>query len=138
MNIRILVVGNDENVIKPEAEMLKQRGFAAYTGDASNVDEMIEEVKPHVVYFNPSAIGGKTTRIYHSLLKKMRLSRIPVVYTLAEDETYIVNKPTQRKKTRYIQDNIIDSIKLALLDDEFILNKLLKNVQKRTVDLAYM
>lgn len=132
MNIRVLVVGNSEENIQPEAEMLKNRGFVAYTGHESTVEEMIEEVKPHVVYFNAANPDSKTTRVYHTLLKKMRINHIPVVYTLAEDDAYIVNKTVSRQKKSYILDNIVDSIKIALLDESLLLNKLIKKVSRAT------
>lgn len=119
MSIRILMVGNDAQHLLPEAEMLKQRGLQVYTSTEGTVDEMVEEIKPDIVYFNPDAPGVSSTKVYHHMLDNIHFARIPVIYTLLEDDTYLVNrKRTMSKDKRsLITDNIVDGIKAALSDD---------------------
>ncbi len=117
MNVRILMVGNNEDHLLPEAEMLKQRGLQVYTSSEDCIADMIDEIKPDVVYFNPEEPGVHSTHVYHDLLNDMKHVSVPVIYTLVEDDTYIVNRKrtSSRDKRSVITDNIVDGIKAALL-----------------------
>lgn len=119
MRIRILMVGNDPQYLAPDAEMLKERGFGVYTCNDNCVSEMIEEVKPAVVFINPDNPGLSSTKVYHDLLDNIQYASLPVIYTLSEDDVYLVNRKrtASRDKRNMICDNVIDSIKTALLAD---------------------
>lgn len=119
MRIRILVVGNDYDSLVPDMEMLRDRDFAVYSCQDEAVFDMIEEVKPALVFVNPDTPGLSSTKVYHSLLDDMRFASIPVIYTLSEDDVYLVNRKrtAMRDKRNLICDNIVDGIKTALLDD---------------------
>lgn len=119
MRIRILMVGNNAEYLTPDAEMLKDRGFAVYTCDETCVNEMIDEVKPAVVFINPDNPGLVSTKVYHELLDNIHYASLPVIYTLSEDDVYLVNRKrtASRDKRNVICDNIVDSIKTALLSN---------------------
>jgi PleD family two-component response regulator len=114
------MIGNDAAYLIPDAQMLKDRGFIVYTSNEDNFDGMIEETKPDVIFVNYNNPGLNSTRIYHSILDNVKFANIPVVYTLSEDDVYLINKSRttmSRDKRNIICDNIIDSIKAALLDN---------------------
>lgn len=120
MRIRILMIGNDAAYLIPDAQMLKDRGFVVYTSNEENFEGMIAEIKPDAILVNYSNPGLNSTRVYHSILDNVQYANIPVVYTLSEDDVYLVNKSRttmSRDKRNIICDNIIDSIKTALLDN---------------------
>jgi len=113
------MVGNNAEYLAPDAEMLKERGFAVYTCSDDIVSEMIDEVKPAVVFINPDNPGLSSTKVYHELLDNIHFASLPVIYTLSEDDVYLVNRrrTASRDKRNMICDNVIDSIKTALLAD---------------------
>lgn len=113
------MVGNNAEYLAPDAEMLRDRGFAVYTCSDNIVSEMIEEIKPSVVFVNPDAPGLSSTKVYHELLDNIHYASLPVIYTLSEDDVYLVNRKrtASRDKRNMICDNVIDSIKTALLAD---------------------
>jgi DNA-binding NtrC family response regulator len=119
MRMRILMVGDDQNYMTPDAELLKERGFAVYTCSYDKVSEMISETKPALIYINSGDPGAESTNAYHGILDNIQYASLPVVYTLAEDDVYLVNKKrtASRDKRNMICDNLIDSIKTALLNN---------------------
>lgn len=137
MNIRILMVGNDAEHLFPEAVMLKERGLQVYTSSELNIDEMVDEVKPDVVYFNPDEPGTNSTKVYHHMLDSVQYSSIPVIYSLLEDDTYLVNRKRtiSRDKRNIIADNIVDGIRMALSDKLPAKNR--KSIHFKPVYLPY-
>ena len=119
MRIRVLMTGDEPKHLRAEAEMLKDRGFLVYTCDERNIDEAIPEIKPDVVFVNPHNPGLHSTKVYHELLDNIKYASIPVIYTLSEDDVYLVNRnrTASRDKRNLIADNIIDGIKSAILSD---------------------
>ena len=111
-----------------EAEMLKNRGFMVYTCEEENVDEAIAEIKPDVVFVNPHDPGLHSTKVYHQLLDNIKYASIPVIYTLSEDDVYLVNRKrtASREKRSVITDNIVDGIKSALLADSLTAKRRMK------------
>ena len=117
MALRILMTGDDYNYLNIDAEMLRQCGFAVYLCDNKQiVNELIEEVKPDVVFINSKNPDKHTTDLYHKLIDNVIYASLPVIFTLSEDDVYLVNKKrTTFKDRRYIMsDSILDAIKLAL------------------------
>ncbi|HRO41430.1 MAG TPA: hypothetical protein PL009_01255 [Flavipsychrobacter sp.] len=117
MALRILMTGNDSNLLKVDGEMLRLRGFRIYLCEKDMIlDAMIEEVKPDILFINSKVQDKQTTNLYHRLIDKITFASLPVIYTLSEDDVYLVNrKRTVMKERRYnMTDNIVDAIKMAL------------------------
>lgn len=128
MRIKILMVGSKEGV-SPDAEMLRERGFLVYSCAENTLSEMVDEIKPNVVFLNPDD-GNDSNSIdtYNTLIDNVSYASYPVIYTLSEDDVYIVNhkRTASRNKRTVISDNIMDSIKTALIGTQ----ALPKNVKK--------
>lgn len=118
MRLRILIIGDDFNYLKVDGAMLRSRGLRVYLCDKpDNVSELIGEVKPDIVFFNSKHPDNTSAEIYHALLDNIIYASLPVIYTLMEDDVYLVNrKRTAIKEHRYmISDNIIDAIKMSMM-----------------------
>lgn len=117
MALRILMTGDDMQILHIDGEMLRGRGFRVYICEHEDIlNEMVHEVKPDLVFLNSPHPGKSTTDAYHLLLDNVRHACLPVVFTLLEDDVYLVNrKRTAVKERRYLtSDNILDAIRLAL------------------------
>lgn len=116
MRLKVLLTGKDRLSQLPDAEMLRDRGMLVYRCEENSVDDMIEEVHPDVVIINPLEQSKSSSDLYNRLLSNIKYARIPLIYTLLEDDVYLVNrKRTALKGMRnFIVDNIIDGIKTAL------------------------
>src|SRR5262249_36840093 len=118
MRIRVLMVTNKQGAQHADAEMLKDRGFLVYNCTEPVLDSMIGEVKPDVVFINPEDPGLHSTKVYHDLLDDANYARIPVIYALNEDDTYLVSRRrTARNARNMMTDNVVDGIKLSLLPE---------------------
>ena len=116
MRLKVLLTGKDKYQHMSEAEMLKERGFLVYRCEEAVLDAMIDEVKPDVVIINPIMDEKAGTTLYQRLLKNIKYKALPLIYTLSEDDVYIVNRARTRLKgvRNFIVDNIVDGIKTAL------------------------
>ncbi len=116
MRLKVLLTGKDRNCHTPDAEMLTERGLLVYRCEEKSVDQMIDEVHPDVVIINPLDDSESSTSLYNRLLSSIKYARLPLIYTLSEDDVYLVNrKRTALKGLRnFIVDNLIDGIKTAL------------------------
>lgn len=103
------MVTNSESESCPDAEVLKERGMLVYTCSDAIAEDMVVELSPDVVLVNPNVPSAGITKAYHKLLRHFK---IPVVYTLAEDEQYLVNiRNKANKLVKLVTDNIVDSIR---------------------------
>ena len=117
MRLKILLTGKDERQQLPDAQLLTERGFLVYRCKENTVNAMIDEIHPDVVIINPVEKDDTTSStLYERLLNNIRYARLPLVYTLSEDDVYLVNRrrTATKGKRNFIADNIIDSIKTAL------------------------
>eukprot|EP01012_Entosiphon_sulcatum_P056848 TRINITY_DN80552_c0_g1_i1.p2 TRINITY_DN80552_c0_g1~~TRINITY_DN80552_c0_g1_i1.p2 ORF type:complete len:127 (+),score=14.54 TRINITY_DN80552_c0_g1_i1:23-382(+) len=106
------MVTNKATEINPDAEVLKERGMLVYTCNDTIAVDMVAELSPDVVLVNPDVPSAGITKAYHKLLRHFR---IPVIYTLAEDEQYLVNiRNKANKMVKLVTDNIVDSIRNSL------------------------
>jgi hypothetical protein len=121
MDIRILMTC-DTNT-SADAEMLKDKGFQVYTCEQSILSEMIDEIHPDVIFINPEHKDVMSTtaynNLYNNLLDNVHFASYPVIYTLSEDDVYIVNRKrtASKDKRTVIADNVIDGIKTALINN---------------------
>lgn len=129
--MKILMVVDKEDKIHPDAEMLKERGMLVYTCSDAIAEDMVEELVPDVVLINPEVPNAGITKAYHKLLRNKFHFRMPVIYTLAEDEQYLINIRSRANKiVKLVADNIVDSIRKSLhvlsTQQSFVHNKVEK------------
>ncbi|MBS1772327.1 MAG: hypothetical protein JST82_05670 [Bacteroidetes bacterium] len=120
MRIKILMVTNKLGAQEADAEMLKSRGLLVYNCTEDVLNFMITEVRPDVVFINPDNPGLHSTKVYHQLLQDRKYASLPVIYSLCEDDAYLVSRSRNAANDarNLMADNILDGIKLALLPDE--------------------
>ena len=117
MEQRILMIGNDLPYMNTDRVLLQQTGSRVYTSDKKEaIDELMREIKPDVVFINWQKHGKDSSELYNYLLNNLLYATVPIVYTLYEDDTYMVNRSrTAMKEDRYItSDNLLDAMKTAL------------------------
>jgi response regulator RpfG family c-di-GMP phosphodiesterase len=117
MSIKILLVGNDPVAMVADGQLLRDRGFMVYTAfNLDNIGELITEIKPDLIFFNPHKQHDQVTDVYNNIVNSIYFTNIPVIFTLSEDDVYLITrKRTESKEKRtIISDNIIDAIKMAL------------------------
>lgn len=116
MRLKILLTGNDQQGHESDAEMLKEKGFLVYRCNTTTVNEMIEELHPDVLIINPIDEQPSDVSLYKRILRSIKYARLPLIYTLSEDDVYLVNSKRTSLKERgnFVVDNIIDGIKTAL------------------------
>lgn len=135
MRFKVLMVVDDIQHAAADIELLREKGFLVYTTTSIIVDEMIEEVKPDLVFINPTDQDSSATNLYNRMIDNLKFATLPVLYTLSEDDLYLISKKrTSTKESKnYVSDNIIDGIKVSLLS-----NKELESIQRatKTVDIS--
>ena len=117
MRLKVLLTGKDEKQQQPDAELLSQRGFLVYRCQEDVLNDMIDEIHPDIVIVNPIEKDNTTSSsLYERLLNNIKYARLPLIYTLSEDDVYLVNRrrTASRGKRNFIADNIVDGIKAAL------------------------
>lgn len=116
MRLKILLTGNDKSDHESDAELLRDKGFLVYRCKEAAVNDMIEEVHPDVLIINPIDEQPSDTNLYQRILKSVKYAKLPLIYTLSEDDIYLVNprRTTASEKRKFIVDNIVDGIKTAL------------------------
>jgi response regulator RpfG family c-di-GMP phosphodiesterase len=117
MRIKIMLLGDDRLSLAADAQLLRERGMLVYTSfNLANVAELATEIDPDVIFFGANGSDSRLTDLYNILVKSPRFAHIPVVFTFAEDDIYLVTrKRTELKDKRtIISDNIIDAVKTAL------------------------
>lgn len=115
MRIKVLMVGSGVE-LGADAELLRDRGFMVYTCKDETVNEMVNEIQPNVVFIGQDEENeNKGISTYNALVNNISFSHYPVIYTLAEDDMYLVNRKRSPRNSRtIISDNLVDSIKTAL------------------------
>lgn len=118
MSLRILMIGNDSGYLDTDAQLLREKGIRVYVSENTGiVHDMIEEVKPDVVFFNWQTPDNQSADTYHSVLDNIRFASLPVIYTLSEDDVYLVNRKrtASRDQRSLICDSMMAAIRAALL-----------------------
>lgn len=117
MRIKILMVSDDVMAGMADSRILKDKGLLVHTCyDTENAPGVIDEIKPDLIFINPHVNNPAITNLYNSLVGSMSITGIPIVYTLSEDDVYLVNRKrtSMRDKRHFICDNIVDAIKVAM------------------------
>ncbi len=117
MQIRILLVGDDPESAEADSLLLKERGIRVFTAfNTKNMADLIAEIKPDVVFFDPYKPNNQITEAYNNFVNDIKFTQLPVVFTLSDDDVYLVTRKRTASKDRRtgITDNIIGAIKMAL------------------------
>jgi len=113
------MLGDNPVSMMADAQLLRQRGILAITAfNIGNINEMAGEVKPDIVFFDPHRQDNTITNAYNTFVSNPDFLRIPVIFTLADDDIYLVtrNRKKEAEPRALVADNIIDAIKMALED----------------------
>jgi hypothetical protein len=109
------MVGDDPVTLTADIQLLRDKNFLVYTSfDTDNLHSLIEEIHPDLLFINPQKENAVLADVYNNVTSEALLA-LPVVYTLLEDNVYIVtrkNAATGNKNA--ITDNILSAVKLAL------------------------
>ena len=117
MCIKILLVGDDPGSTLVDNQLLRERGLLVITTfNLQNIGEIIAEVKPDIVFFDPHKPNNLITDTYNDLVNDINFTQLPVIFTLSDDDVYLVTRKRTASKDRRtgITDNIIGAIKMAL------------------------
>ena len=117
MRIKVLMLGNDPGSIIADERLLRDRGMIVLTSfNMLNLAELINETKPDILFFDAQLPSKPITETYNDIVNSIYFTSIPVIFTLSEDDVYLVTrKRTEGKdKRNMIADNIIDAVKMAL------------------------
>ncbi len=117
MHTRILITGDNPMTLMADSTLLKDSGMYVYTAtNLDNIQELIAEIKPDVIFFDSVNMDEKVNSAYNSVLGSTCFQDIPVVYALTEDEVYLVTakrtKGVAKKSCR--AGSVIDAVKMAL------------------------
>ena len=117
MRIKILVIGGNPVSIVSDCQLLRDRGLMVFTTfNIENINELAAEIKPDIIFFDVCKPTAATTEAYNKLLSNEAAIHIPVIYTLSEDDVYLVTRKRTavKEKRNIIASTIIDAIKMAL------------------------
>ena len=116
MGLRILLIGDDLNHLKTDGALLRSKGCRVYfCVNEGLVNKMIEETRPDVVYINTQFHDEHSSALYNTLIDNIQHVSLPVIYTLSENDVYLVNrKRTALKERRYMtSNNLLDAIRIS-------------------------
>jgi len=113
MRIKVVMFGSDPVSLMADAQLLRERGLLVISAfNMQTVNELVSEVKPDVVFFDPSEPNNLVTDAYNTFKQH---SHIPVIFTLAEDDMYLVTRTRHSHNGRaLVADNILDAVHMAL------------------------
>lgn len=117
MRIKILLVGDDPASTVADCQLLRERGLMVFTSfNTQNLEELVAEIKPDIVFFDPHHPNNQITDAYNSFVGDICHTRIPVIYTLSDDDVYLVTRKrtASKDKRTNIADNIIGAVKMSL------------------------
>jgi len=117
MRIKILLIGDDPGSAIADSLVLRERGLLVLTAfNYQNINEIVAEIKPDLVFFDPHSSDNRITDAYNNFVNSILFTEIPVIFTLADDDVYLVTKKrtAMKDKRTGIADNMIDAVKMAL------------------------
>jgi response regulator RpfG family c-di-GMP phosphodiesterase len=117
MRIKILLIGDDPKSLVADELLLRERGILVFTTfNLENIEELVQEVKPDLLFFDPLNESSAITAAYNNFVNGITHIRIPVIFTLSEDDIYLVTKKRTESKNKRtgIASNIIEAVKMAL------------------------
>jgi len=114
MSISVVMMGRDEESLCADRALLKNRGIRVYIcSRPKDLHALIAEVRPDIVFLNyPDA--DEQERKWYIDLRASVPKRIPMLFTLAEDEAYAVRSWRDDGRWHsFLSDNIIDAVRWA-------------------------
>src|ERR1700744_651343 len=120
MRIKVLMVTDDPVLAVADVQLLKDKEFLVYSCfNTDNLANLISELVPDVLFINPMHSNQHLVETYNNTLNNLSLIKLPVVYTLSEDDVYMVTRKRtiMKKKRTLIADNMLDAIKASLETD---------------------
>ena len=117
MHTRILITGDNPMTLMADSTLLKDSGMYVYTAtNLDNIQELIAEIKPDVIFFHSVNMDENVNTAYNQVLNNTGFKDIAIVYTLTEDEVYLVTPKRIRSaaKKSHRAESVIDAIKMAL------------------------
>jgi DNA-binding NtrC family response regulator len=117
MRLKVLLIGDDPVSLVADGQLLKERGLMVFSAfNMQNITEIINEVKPDVLFFDPQQTNNTINETYNSLISNVIFNGLPIIFTLTEDDMYLVTRKRSntREKKNLIADNMIDAVKMAL------------------------
>ncbi len=128
------MAGNDEAYLAAEKETLRLKGFTVYVATNKQIlKDLIEEIKPDLLFLNFQRPGDSDIALYHSVLDDVKIAGLPVVFTLSEDDVYLVNRKrtVSREKRNITAHNVIKAIKLAFTNTKMVIPHLPFNTKNK-------
>jgi len=117
MHTRILIAGDDQMTLVADGTLLKDNGLYVYpVTSLDDLPELIAEVKPDVIFFDTVKMDDAVKAAYHTLVNDARYKDIPIIFTITEDEMYLVTpKRTKGIMKKIVKaESVIDAVKMAL------------------------
>ena len=93
-------MGDDPVSLVADSQLLRERGIMVFTAfNLQNINELISEVKPDIMFFDPrSADNYLINESYNDVINNALLNKIPVIFTLTEDDLYLVTRKREDAK----------------------------------------
>ena len=116
MRIRVLLVSMDKANGKRDQQILTDQGFQVFHCDSDKVPEKAGEIQPEIILINSAEEVKGENNLYNTLSNNVLLARFPIVFTLAENEVYLINRSrTAMKEDRYlISNSLFDAMNQAV------------------------
>jgi len=140
MRIKILVIGGNPVSVVCDCQLLRDRGFMVFSAfNLENINELTAEIRPDVIFFDIQKQNTFTTDAYNKLISNIAFAHIPVIYTLTDDDMYLVTRKRTNvtEKRTMIADNIIDAIKMALYNNKAYNKKIYNNTPPASTQLSF-
>jgi len=119
------MVGDDPVFSIADARILKNKNVLVYnTYNVDNLDALVDEIRPNIIFINASC-PDNYINTYKGVINDDRYVKVPVIYTLAEDNVYLVNKPISSSKERrkIIAESVVDAVKISLRNKKHLSTK---------------
>ena len=117
MRLKVLLLGDDPVAMNIDAQFLRERGVLVFSAfNLQNLNELISEVKPDLVFFDPRKSNNSINGAYNSLISNVEYNELPVIFTLSEDDIYLVTRKRLESKDKksLMADNMVSALKMAL------------------------
>jgi len=117
MRIKILLLGDYPPALVPDRQLLRDKGMLVFTSfNLENIDALIDEIKPDLIFFDAqNHSSNQMNDTYNAFINNMHYAHLPVIFTLEEDDIYLVTRKRTdiKSKRKIIANNIISALKLA-------------------------
>src|ERR1035438_10548673 len=103
MRIKLLLLGDDPISLMADSQLLRERGIMVFTAfNLQNLNELADEVQPDILFFDPRKANNLINESYNNVINSASFNNIPVVFTLTEDDLYLVTRKRTDTKEKKI------------------------------------